>query len=364
MESLSPKPGTASSGLGGGTRKRLRLGAVSGVVMVVMMCTAAPALAASPPTTPGRVTFGIEPASALGADGRPHFSFGVTPGATLFDHVAAVNYSTVPLALQLYPTDAVETAGGGFGLLPADVKPTGAGSWISLAAADATVVVPARSATGPGQVVVPLTVHIPDRATPGDHVGGIIASLQTEGTNASGQKVVLDQRIGTRVFIRVSGLLAPRLALTHEHTSYQATPNPVGSGRVKVSYVVRNTGNVDLVVDHQSVSVSGLIGSTRRVPVANIALLLPGASVAESAIVPRVWPEFFVHESETAQPLASSGTVAVPLASVTAGTGLWAIPWTLLGIIVLIVVLAWAWARRRARRTARIPVGRTPEVAV
>jgi hypothetical protein len=321
--------------------------------MAMLMGTAVPAFAASDPTSSGRVTFGIEPATATGADGRPHFSFGVTPGAILYDHVAAVNYSTVPLPLQLYATDAVETPSGGFGLLPATVKPTGAGSWISLPSADASVVVPPRTATGPGQVVVPITVHIPDKANPGDHVGGIIASLQTTGTNASGQKVILDQRIGTRVFVRVSGVLRPSLSITDQRASYQGTANPVGEGRLKLSYRISNTGNENLALNHLSVSVSGLIGSRRQVHLANVALLLPGASLAESVAVPRVWPQVWLHTTESAQPLSLGGTTVPGLGPATAGTGVWAIPWTLLGILVLLVLTVILWRRTRSRSEAR-----------
>jgi hypothetical protein len=167
--------------------------------------------------------------------------------------------------------------------------------------------------------------------------------------------------VGTRVFIRVSGALEPKLALTDQHTSYQGTFSPLGQGRVKVNYRVSNTGNVVLALDHQSVSVSGLIGSTRRVKLANIPFLLPGASVVETAVVHRVWPEFLVHESETVQP-SESGAGASPLAPVAAGTHVWAVPWTLLGIIVLVILLGFLLARVRARRSAHVGAGQAQVV--
>ena len=126
--------------------------------------TGAPAGAATDrPATPapGRVTFGIEPASASGADGRASFTFGVTPGAVLFDHVSLLNYSSVPLTLQVYARDAEETTGGGFGLLPASSTSRGVGAWISGPPGDAAVEVPPETAKGqPGQTVVPFTVQV------------------------------------------------------------------------------------------------------------------------------------------------------------------------------------------------------------
>jgi len=357
MKRSSPWPGSVP-GAGGKRRGGLRLTAAAAVVTAMVLGTTAPARAASASPAPRRVTFGIEPASAAGADGRPHFAFGATPGALVEDHVAAVNYSAVPLTLALYATDAVETTGGGFGLLPAGVAPTGVGAWIELGSAAPTVTVPPRTTTGPGQVVVPVTVRIPRKASPGDHVGGIVASLQTVGVNRSGQKVVLDQRVGTRVFVRVSGRLAPRLVLGHRSAVYQGSADPVGHGQVRVRYLISNTGNEDLSLRRLAVTVSDPVGATRHVALADVPLLLPGASVAESVEVPGVWPEFLVHESETVEPLTPSGQAVPSLGTVTAGSGLWAVPWTLVAIVVAVIValVVSDRVRNRSRRhTAATP---------
>jgi hypothetical protein len=299
------------------------------------------------------VAFGVEPASSTGPDGRSNFSLSATPGAILFDDVSALNFSTKPLSLQLYATDAIETAGGGFGLLPESTKPVGAGSWITIPPDDATVQVPAASATGPGQIVVPITVHVPDKASPGDHAGGVVVSLRTVGTNASGQNVVLEQRVGTRVYIRVSGTIAPRLVVSDVHGAYQGTLNPIGQGRARISYRVTNAGNVSLSVS-QSIAVSGLLGSQSHVDMARVPLLLPGASLAESASVAHVWPQFLEHATVTARShviVDSSNVVSVAAAS--SSTRLWAVPWTLLIIIAAIVIAIVVLLRRRSRPQGR-----------
>jgi hypothetical protein len=283
------------------------------------------------------------------------------------DHVAAVNYSTNPVSLQLYATDADETAGGGFGLLPSTTRPTGVGAWITIPAADATVVVPPRSAHGPGGVIVPILLRIPDRVSPGDHSGGIVAAFRTTGTNASGQRVVLVLRVGTRVYVRVAGPLAPAVAVQDLHTTYSGTLNPFGQGRASVDYLVTNTGNVNLAVSSDTVSLSGLVGDGHQVQLPSIALLLPGASVRESAQVAGVWPQFYLHASVSLLPveLPGFGTVS-PLGRVGASTGTWAIPWSSLGLVVL-VVLAFALALRlRARRSTarRVSAGARPEAGL
>ena len=134
----------------------------------------------------------------------------------------------------------MESGQGSFGLALATAHQVGVGSWISLPAQDATITVPARTALGPGTLVVPITVHVPADATPGDHAGGVLVSLSTTGRNGSGQEITLDQRTGTRVLMTVSGTLAPQLAVTDVHASYGGTADPVGAGTVHLSYTVHN----------------------------------------------------------------------------------------------------------------------------
>ncbi len=326
---------------------------VTGMILV-LVGGVTPVGAVSTSTTPdSRVTFGVEPASVGAAEVRSNFSFAVTPGAIVNDNVAVVNYSAAPLALQLYSTDALETTAGGFGLLPAATRPTGVGSWISLPSGSGTVEVPPETSTGPGSVIEPIVLHIPVTASPGDHAGGIVASLQTVGANRSGQRVILDQRVGTRVFVRVAGVLAPKLTVTDLNASYDGTVDPVGKGNAQVSYLLSNKGNVDLAVD-QSVGVSGLVADSRSVKLPKIAVLLPGSSVSEHVVVPGLWPQVLLHATVTAQPLAVSGATPPGLVAATASTWLWAIPWTLIVIVVLLLAGYW-WYRRRRRRRA-IPV--------
>ncbi len=308
-----------------------------------------------------RVTFGIAPASARGPNGRSYLSYGVTPGALLSDHVVVLNYSTIRLSLQIYVTNATETSSGGFGLAPAGRTPTGVESWVSVPLRLSTVSVPARSSAGPGEVVIPLTVRIPDDATPGDRVGGVVASLRTVGTNATGQRVIFLQRVGTRLFIRVNGKLAPRLTIADLQTSYQGTLNPFGQGQVRVSYLVHNTGNVDLALGHQAILVSGLLGSTRHAGLGGVGLLIPGASIDESLVVHGVWPQLLLHTTVSAQPVVLAAGNALGSVSGVASTSLWAVPWSPFGLVVVIVLTFVLAYRLRSRRTAR-PRAHRPQV--
>ncbi len=297
-----------------------------------------------------RVTFGIEPSAVNGPNGFAYFSYGVTPGAFVDDHVALVNYSAVPLRLSLYGTDAVETLSGGFGLLLATQRPSGVGSWISLAAKYAHVIVPPRRVNGPGIFVVPFTMRVPITTTPGDHVGGIVASLRTRGVNSSGQNIILDQRIGTRVFVRVAGQLHPSVQIRNLHATYFATWNPFGSGRVRVSYQVLNSGNVDLSLS-QSVNVTGALANSHHVALANVALLLSGSAINESVVVGGVWPQFIEHVGVSVKSQSATSTL-VPLQSVNvnanATVSLWTIPWPQLIFLAVVVAALFIWRRRHS----------------
>jgi hypothetical protein len=348
------RPGNARSA----RRLATRVGVIALICSGLALLTpaAASASASAKPPNATRVSFGVAPANAHQPDGQAQFSFGVTPGAVLHDHVAVLNYSSIPLTLALYAADAVTTANGGFGLTPAGTRPTDVAAWITLRPGSATVRVPARTAHAPGSDIVAFTVHVPANATPGDHVGGILASLRTVGHNSSGQSVVLDQRVGSRVFVRVAGTLAPSLTITGLHTSYHSTLNPVGRGAITVSYVVHNTGNVALGF-HQSVAASGVLGSSNHVALPAIALLLPGGSLHEQTQLNGLWPQFVEHTTVNLQPVAAPGGDPGSLSSVRATASVVAVPWALLVVLaaVSMALTAALIARRRRRRRTIAP---------
>jgi hypothetical protein len=301
------------------------------------------------PAAAGRATFGVAPSSVTGPDGRSVLAYAVSPGEVLYDHVAALNYSSEPLTVQLYVSDAVESAQGQFGLALASARRAGVGSWISVPLQDSTITIPARSALSPGVVVVPITVSVPSSAAPGDHAGGILVSLSTTGRNRNGEEITLDQRTGTRVLVTVAGAAAPRLTVTDVHASYSGTANPIGRGAVHLSYSVRNTGNVDLSVA-LGASVSGLLGARVQSHLPGVSFLLPGASVSETALIRGVWPQIVSRTSVTASARTIDTGKSAALAPVSATATVWTVPWVLLIILVVLVAAALLYVRRRKNR--------------
>ncbi|SES37338.1 WxL protein peptidoglycan domain-containing protein [Actinokineospora terrae] len=290
-------------------------------------------------------TYGVRPATAQAPDNRPNFSYSATPGAVVVDYVAVSNVSNDPLSLKLYPNDAFNTPDGGFDLLASSAKSVDVGSWVTVETGQ--VEIPGRSTK-----IVPFRLAIPQNATPGDHVGGIVAALVTEATNADGQKVAVEQRVGARVYLRVSGDLLPKLSIDELTADYEHAL--FGRGDTVVEYTVRNTGNVRLG-GKQKVTVETPWGSGTAAPnLPDLPELLPGNSFRVRTVVPGVlpagWLDALVHIDPVAAPGPQPRAVAVD-ASVTVVAVPWLVLILLLLVVALVLFLLWRRRRRRARTT-------------
>jgi hypothetical protein len=334
-------------------------GASSAAFAATPSPSATPSASATPATatpTPGKtttpqVTWGIGPTVATGANERPFFSFGVTPGAQASDHVTVVNYSTTALTLNVYAVLANNNADtGAVGFESSSVAPVDAASWLTVGSSRPDVVtVPGRpsGSAPPGQVTLPVKLVVPLNAQPGDHVAGIVAALTVQSNNAQGEHINLEQRVVTRVYVRVSGPLHPKLEIANLHASYHEKGFTLAAGSVLVSYTVRNVGNVRVAAT-QSVGVSGLLGSSKKVTPANIVQLLPGGEEKVAVVVHGVLPTVLVKPHVTVAPAAFPGDVDPALKKLSSSTWTWAVPWALLLVIFLILAVLW-WRRRRRR---------------
>ncbi|WP_448062567.1 COG1470 family protein [Cellulomonas hominis] len=337
-------------------------------VLLASTATATPALAATPappaPTQGGEqqdaatdgqdlVSFGIAPAGAERPDGRPYLSFSAAPGSTIYDHVAVLNQADQPLSLEVYSGDVIQ-ADAGLSVLPRDDDNVDAGSWITVDG-PGDLEVPAQTPdTGVGYVIVPFTVTIPANAEPGDHLGGIVASLVTTGEGGDNSPTIrLDQRVAARVYIRVDGELAPGLVVRDLTADWQAG-SLIGTGSVAVTYTLQNTGNVRMAVE-PTARVAGPYGLLSRSTAGDrVDDLLPGASVEQSVTVDDVWPLGRERVTVSAPTLASSVGEDPGLGTITASTHVWALPWIVVAVVLLLVVLGvLRLVRRRRRRAGR-----------
>ncbi|GAA2743574.1 hypothetical protein [Kitasatospora cinereorecta] len=289
-------------------------------------------------------TFGIQPATATDPDGRGTFGYSATPGALVKDHVAVWNYSEQPITLRLYAADAFNTDTGGYDVLPEGKPSTQAGSWLRTSVA--SLELPARS-----RQIVPFTLAVPADAAPGDHAAGIVASLRRETKDAQGNTVTVDQRVGSRVNIRVAGDLRPELTVVGATALYHPSANPFATGRTTVRYTVRNTGNVRLG-GKQAVRVTNVLGTvaTGGAP-ADLQELLPGNSVDYRVEVSGAYPTLLGTAGVTIDPLPIGGDRDPGLSSTVHKQRFVAVPWTMLLLLLVVAGLAalW-WSRRRTRR--------------
>ena len=302
--------------------------------------------APAPPSAAQQLTWSVQPSSQKKPDGRASFTYqDFAPGSSHEDFIAVDNFSATAKTFTVYASDAFNTAVGGFDLLAAADKPKDVGTWVHLA--QPTVRIPARSS-----VIVPFTVTVPQNATPGFHVGGIVASSSSSGTGADGSRVQVDRRVGARIYLQVTGPLRPSLQVENLSVRYHDSWNPTQPGSATVSYTLANTGNVPLQ-GHQTLHSAGLFGvfgKNQALP--DAPLLLPGNSIRMTVQVPRVWPGARLTTALHVTPFTTVTTLLQPAPAVSASGSAWAMPWLWLAALV-VLALAWYRRRRRLRKAAR-----------
>jgi hypothetical protein len=301
----------------------------------------------------GTVTWSVIPASSTAPDFRSKFSYtNIKPGSTITDHVAVLNRSAQSVAFSIYATDATGTTpANALVLMPAAQTPRDIGSWVTFpkGITHISIIIPGRKG-----IIETFKLAVPRQATPGDHTGGMIASVSFNRTNAKGQVVREDQRIAVPIELRVTGPLHAGLAVESISTGFHSPLSPFAGGSATVSYTVHNTGNIRLT-GSQSVSVTGLFGISSTVHMASLPTILPGDSVRMTSQARGLYPlgPMTAHVRLTEGIPAGAPAMALPTGDVTGTASLFAMPWTLLGLIILVivaVVVGWrgrGWQRRR-----------------
>ncbi|MEV6810812.1 DUF916 domain-containing protein [Micromonospora sp. NPDC051296] len=303
----------------------------------------APAPTSSPSADDG-FTWAVQPSGPDGPTGRSYFVHDAEPGQRIEDRVAITNLSDTPMTFAVYGADAFTTADGGFGLYPASRPATDVGSWTVFA--ERTYRVPAGE-----RVIVPFQLTVPANASPGDHAGGVVASIAQVQPTGGGQRVNLDRRVAARIYLRVAGPVRPALQVEAMRIGYDNPLNPFGSGPVVVSYRLRNTGNTRLTGTGQ-VRVNAPFG-IRLADTAPVAVpeLLPGAAITVTEQINGVVPTGRLAVDVVVDP----ATPDRMLPTVTRTVTTWAMPWV--WTAVLLAALGWLLvtrlrARRRRRSTA------------
>lgn len=290
------------------------------------------------------------PAGADGSpDGRSRFSYEVAPGQSVSDTFLVSNVGTVLQSFTITAADAFNDADGSFELPPTSDNPSDLGTWVTVDGAPGRM----QFDLGPGQSrAVPFTLTVPANAKPGDHAGGLVASVVT-----TGDQVNVDRRVATRVYVRVPGDVQPALTISSVDAQFLGDWWNPFSGSVRIHYVVTNSGNIALAGN-----VSAVVTTWFGIPAAGqhgdgVPELLPGTSVARDVTIDGVGQWVYLNPSIKLDPFVDSSTqtLQVLAGSTTRGTVLLVMPWALLLLILLVVIvflLRW-WMRRRADRRAQ-----------
>lgn len=251
----------------------------------------------------GAAAWSVAPSAGAGSrsardGGRPYFYAEGDPGAVLQDTVSVTNPGDRPRTVTL--------RGAG---------PAGTGKWLAFAKREVTV--PPRT-----RADVPFTVTVPSGATPGDHLGEVVA-------RGGGR----DERVALR--LRVSG---PALsALTVERVRVDA-----GAGRI--SYDLVNRGNT-VLEPRVAVRAEGVFGElldrrARKLPLE----LAPGRRVS----LTEPWGGVPAFDSVDVKLTVTAGGGVRELGAASA----WIVPWSSVaggGALVLVVAGGFVAVRRRRR---------------
>ncbi len=291
------------------------------------------------------VAWSVRPADTVQGTGRPNFAYDLAAGADLDDAILVTNRSDTALDLRVYAADAFLSPDGSLDILAAGEESEALGAWISVGSPDISV--------APGDTAqVPFSLALPDNIEPGDYTAGIVASLRVESDG-----IVTERRLGSRIHVRVTGVLAPALDISGVSVDYEGTWNPFGTGAATITYTLTNEGNARLAPG-TTASISGPFGILPTTTTdAELAELLPGSSVDRSVRVEGIVPLIFMSADVVATPEVvvreGSAQAAPPeVADVRSSAAVWAVPWATLALFVLVAAAVVLWLRTRRRRSA------------
>ncbi|MFI8264647.1 MULTISPECIES: hypothetical protein [unclassified Streptomyces] len=266
---------------------------------------------------------------------RAAFELPAQPGTTLTDRAVVTNTTTAELTFRLYVADAHNTErDGGLAVRGIEETQRDVGAW-GKPELD-TVTVPARSA-----VTVGVTLTVPPDASPGDHVGALVA-VDTRVQPADGSHLGVQRGVGARIYLRVEGPQQPGLAVEDVRFTAHSPQVPwTGTRDSTISYTLHNTGNVKLAPRVSLRDTGVAVGGPGERQLANVpAELLPGQKVR-------------LTETWAGAPFAGWGKVTVTATAddvrASGSVGFLEVPWL---FAVCLALLSAAWLLLRRRRTA------------
>ena len=298
------------------------------VLSALLICAALPVARAEDVTL--SIAPGPVPEDAQRGDS---FAWVLEPGASIEDSVVVTNHNATSLQLSLDVKDAVTTSDGNLSLALPEEPDTGIGAWVSLP--QDTVDIPAGES-----VTVPFTLTVPADAAPGDFSGGVVVTYSTEGDTVS-----VDNRVATRVDVRVPGDLTVSHDVSDLQVSLPSTWSLLGPSTATVTYTLTNTGSARIYAQ-EAITACGPLGVGALRTDSTLQEVLPGAAVERTVQVDAralLWNTIKVDTSSFAVDETPGSTKSLEESR-------FAAPWTLLIVCVLVLTLAMVLGVRLGRR--------------
>ena len=201
-----------------------------------------------------------------------YFVLDTKPGATTREQIRVTNVGTAAGTVKLYAVDATTGQTSGTVYKNGTARRRDAGSWIALSASKLTLA-PHRSQ------IVSFVVTVPTGASPGDHVGGIVADTQTltQRKHGGAIRIKIKHLTVDAVVVRVAGPTAAGLRVG------RATATG-GNGFQYLHLGLANTGDVMIKPTGTLLIQSG--GTTILRKPLQLDTLIPDTSIAYPVSLP------------------------------------------------------------------------------
>lgn len=300
------------------------------------------------------ITWSVRPADQSGADGRSWIELSLAPGEDATDFMAVRNFSDQTVTFTIDAADGYFTDTGRFDMLPPGALSTAAGTWITVQ--DTVVIDPQATA------IVPLSVHVPADAEPGDHAAGVAVSLRSELLSEDGARIGMESRVGFRVMTRVAGSIEPAAKLSVVSAEYSMSWNPLRPGTASVTFEARNVGNARLLL------MGELNAAGRSTPFPGEEEppqeLLPGDARTMTVTIDQAWPLFLLTgEIDLAPVVVTLDDSTESMEAIVEPIAILAVPWPqlIVGGGMLLLFGGLIWGRIRSRRKTALLISHARE---
>jgi len=249
------------------------------------------------------------------------FLYDLGPGATHEDKVTVENLGDSDLSLKIYAVDALTTSDGAFALENEDENKDDIGAWVSVSENELALGAKEKKA-------VAFTITIPEDASPGEHIGGIVienADVQ------EGELLNLKTRVGVRIYETVPGDIVKKLSMEEIEVEgfYESIWSLFYNWKAKLKLV--NEGNVQAAPIIDIALTSAIFGEVMNSSQALSGTVFPNKSIEQAINIEDTlyfgpYTLTITATEEGGNPIQKSVTF-------------WALPWKL-GLIVVVVLLA------------------------